>query len=463
MARWSKQCPLYVVGISIFLLVAYFFTVVFHDLDDAPTVRRPEQWTQAAVPAVRREGEPGKRFYLAVVGILRNEGLSVEEWVEHHLSEGVDFMYVLDAGSTDDTLQRLAPFTLPSFKACGFPSCCCECAADSVAFALPVYCTGPRVAVTSIPGADLTTDEARGAYDALVRQAEEEAQWIMVLDGDDFLTGRGMPARQGLAEVLNSTALRHGVDSDLPIGQVAVPSVPFGLAELQLPKQHPRCLVPALRLRRVYDADPPRWASRFWKSLTPEARTRLGWNGTGRVRPLVEQVRSIAHSGAVVWQPDFENYKSHYGVGVLYHEHPLQPAKKYPRDFRRDDWRGVEADGQARRSSWKILTILEEVDLVENYYLVVQRFAARSEPWLDSIVACDTTLKTNLNSGRRYSLTADFLEGERERVTEDDGAFRRRLELPPSAFAVSNCGAGWEDGDAFAEVGTCGGAGGTKA
>jgi hypothetical protein len=40
-------------------------------------------------------------YYLSVLGIFKNEGHIINEWIEHHLREGVDHFYLIDNGSND--------------------------------------------------------------------------------------------------------------------------------------------------------------------------------------------------------------------------------------------------------------------------------------------------------------------------------------------------------------------------
>lgn len=48
--------------------------------------------------------------YLAICAIAKDEGPYFKEWIEWHLSKGVDKFYVYDNASTDDTKQVLQPY-----------------------------------------------------------------------------------------------------------------------------------------------------------------------------------------------------------------------------------------------------------------------------------------------------------------------------------------------------------------
>lgn len=42
------------------------------------------------------------RYYLSVLAIFKNEGNSINEWLEHYINEGVEHFYLIDNGSTDN-------------------------------------------------------------------------------------------------------------------------------------------------------------------------------------------------------------------------------------------------------------------------------------------------------------------------------------------------------------------------
>ncbi len=49
-------------------------------------------------------------YKLGVMGIMKNESINIIEWVEHYLWQGADQIYLIDNGSTDDTIQKVAPY-----------------------------------------------------------------------------------------------------------------------------------------------------------------------------------------------------------------------------------------------------------------------------------------------------------------------------------------------------------------
>lgn len=58
-----------------------------------------------------RFGEPLPRpFRLGVLAIMKNEAHLIDEWLRHYLSFGADRIYLIDNGSTDDTLKKVEPW-----------------------------------------------------------------------------------------------------------------------------------------------------------------------------------------------------------------------------------------------------------------------------------------------------------------------------------------------------------------
>lgn len=43
---------------------------------------------------------------LGVLGIMKNESLNIDEWISHYLTLGVEKIYLIDNGSTDDTVAK---------------------------------------------------------------------------------------------------------------------------------------------------------------------------------------------------------------------------------------------------------------------------------------------------------------------------------------------------------------------
>jgi hypothetical protein len=50
------------------------------------------------------------KFFLTCCTIIKNEGKYIQEWVEHYISQGVEYFYIIDNGSTDNTLEILKEY-----------------------------------------------------------------------------------------------------------------------------------------------------------------------------------------------------------------------------------------------------------------------------------------------------------------------------------------------------------------
>ena len=51
-----------------------------------------------------------KKYYLSICAIFRDEVHYLDEWIQFHKSMGVEHFFLYDHNSTDDPLQRLAPY-----------------------------------------------------------------------------------------------------------------------------------------------------------------------------------------------------------------------------------------------------------------------------------------------------------------------------------------------------------------
>lgn len=50
---------------------------------------------------------PEGRKNLAVLAIVKNESLNIEEWIEHYIWQGADHIFIIDNGSTDTTVSKI--------------------------------------------------------------------------------------------------------------------------------------------------------------------------------------------------------------------------------------------------------------------------------------------------------------------------------------------------------------------
>lgn len=54
-----------------------------------------------------RRTQAQKPYRLAVMGIVKNESMIIDEWIDHYLWQGADRVFLIDNGSTDDTVDRI--------------------------------------------------------------------------------------------------------------------------------------------------------------------------------------------------------------------------------------------------------------------------------------------------------------------------------------------------------------------
>lgn len=65
-------------------------------------------WNRKRIERFRndRETRTAHVFTLGVLGIMKNEAMNIDEWVQHYLSMGAGRIFLIDNGSTDDTVAK---------------------------------------------------------------------------------------------------------------------------------------------------------------------------------------------------------------------------------------------------------------------------------------------------------------------------------------------------------------------
>ena len=84
------------------------FDVAYHawlELSVANRIRKRSARRGDLIKA--RQPRPNR---LGVLAIMKNEAHLIEEWIEHNLWIGADRIFLIDNGSTDDTVARIAPW-----------------------------------------------------------------------------------------------------------------------------------------------------------------------------------------------------------------------------------------------------------------------------------------------------------------------------------------------------------------
>ena len=72
--------------------------------------KRVEKWAAAQrrrLRSLRTKYLTDCRQNLAVLAIMKNESLNVDEWIDHYIWQGADHIFIIDNGSTDDTYQKI--------------------------------------------------------------------------------------------------------------------------------------------------------------------------------------------------------------------------------------------------------------------------------------------------------------------------------------------------------------------
>lgn len=65
-------------------------------------------WNRNRIEAirVRRETETAQNHIFGVLGIMKNEAMNIDEWVQHYVSMGAGKIFLIDNGSTDETVAK---------------------------------------------------------------------------------------------------------------------------------------------------------------------------------------------------------------------------------------------------------------------------------------------------------------------------------------------------------------------
>ena len=93
-------------------------------------------------------------IFLGVLAIFKNEAMMIDLWVRHYLWMGVDHLYLIDNGSTDNSMDVLKP-----------------------------YIDKKLATVFSLPEKYKQIEHYRYVYDRIVRK---RCKWVIVADLDEF-------------------------------------------------------------------------------------------------------------------------------------------------------------------------------------------------------------------------------------------------------------------------------------
>lgn len=105
-----------------------------------------------------KRNRKGPEQYLSVVVISKNEGPYFQEWLDWHISQGVEKFYVYDNESTDNTREVLEPYIAKGI-----------------------------VDYTYFPGNRMQL----AAYDDCLKKHRFHTRWLAVIDMDEFIVPKG--------------------------------------------------------------------------------------------------------------------------------------------------------------------------------------------------------------------------------------------------------------------------------
>lgn len=139
-------------------------------------------------------GAMTRRRGFAIASVFKNEADNIDEWLAHHMNEGVDHFFLFDLGSTDRTGQALSRFVKSG-----------------------------TVSVYSAPSLQSFRERQIAAYNLCLKGGGRKYKWLTFLDVDEFLFS---PSGKTVHEVLNE--LSH-------LKAIFVPWVIFGSSHLSRP------------------------------------------------------------------------------------------------------------------------------------------------------------------------------------------------------------------------------------
>lgn len=350
-------------------------------------------------PGGMRSGQSQPTAFLSLLTVVRQESAAIVEWVEHHLVEGIEFIWVVDDSSTDRTVAALAPFTQGTYYATGLPGC-----GGRQRLA---RCYGPRVEV--IPGSTPNRSHHASAYhsaafEEAVLSATRHTRWLALLDTDEFLWATRMneTASQALAAIVDRGLAD---DPSRTVGQVMV----NWRTMAGYHRRQPSCMAGAFRERR---RDQPLRGRYFFRRVCPEVAHARGWSTNNFKGVFWTFGKPIALATAVEWLHPFARDLGETAVHVHWHPWKRRPGQRSssgqpvsnssskrpsmchesrdPARYQSDQYRTVEADGSRRRSLYPLGTPYDRADLdsVTGFRLAINHYKFRSYEWYHSVKAC---------------------------------------------------------------------------
>lgn len=96
-----------------------------------------------------------RRADLAVLSIMKNESLNVLEWIDHYIWQGVDHIYIIDNGSSDDMIEK-------------------------------IECSPHRGRVTLIQAPEKHQQKKHYRRAIASQKIKKKFRWLLIVDADEF-------------------------------------------------------------------------------------------------------------------------------------------------------------------------------------------------------------------------------------------------------------------------------------
>lgn len=113
--------------------------------------------------------DDGGKYTLGLLVQAKNEGMVIEEFIDHYLWQGVEKIYLIDNGSTDDMRKRIEPY---------------------VSLGKVEYFFRPQ------------PYKQFEHYNEVYKKVRNECKWVIVCDADEYIYNRAADAEGGIRKYL---------------------------------------------------------------------------------------------------------------------------------------------------------------------------------------------------------------------------------------------------------------------
>lgn len=152
--------------------------------------------------------------YLSVGAIFKNESVALVEWVEHYLREGVEHFYLIDNGSTDDSIEKIKPYMDQGL--------------------VTLFSDSKKWAQVEL-------------YNTYFKNLESETKWMLICDLDEFVYSRR--SSPTIAAFLKRQREK--------VGAIRIPWKVFGSSGLI---EQPESIIQSFKKRANYKGELKNWS-----------------------------------------------------------------------------------------------------------------------------------------------------------------------------------------------------------